>query len=306
MRGFITDPDALGGLNLADDLPEPEPAENELVMEVHAYGINRGELFLLQQRAEGWRPGQDVSGVVLRAAADGSSPPEGTRIVGIVDSQGWAERINVPTRWTAVLPDGVSFEQAASLPIAGLTALRALRVDGPLLGRRVLVTGATGGVGQFAVQLAIVAGAHVTAQVSSFEREEEARMLGAHEVVVSLDDETLGPFDLALDGVGGPILRDAVHRLAPGATAATYGVLAGPAELGLPDFGSSSNAKVLGFIHSYPEETKGEDLATLVRFIGEGRLTPSLGMIRDWEHTREVLDALRNRQVRGKAVLTRG
>jgi NADPH:quinone reductase len=306
MRGFITDPNAPGGLRLEDDLPEPEPAANEIVMEVHAYGINRGELFLLQQRADGWQPGQDVSGVVVRAAADGSSPPEGTRIVGIVDWAGWAERVAVPTRWTAVLPDNVSFEQAASLPIAGLTALRALRVNGPLLGRRVLVTGATGGVGQFAVQLAVAAGAHVTAQVSSLQREEEARMLGAHEIVVSLDDETLGPFDLVLDGVGGPILRDAVHRLAPGATAATYGVLAGPAELGLPDFSSSPNAKVMGFIHSYPEETKGEDLGTLVHFVGDGQLTPLLGMVRDWEQTREVLDALRNRQVRGKAILTRG
>src|SRR5918911_2293122 len=254
MRGFITDPDAPGGLRLAEALPEPEPAADEVVMEVHAYGINRGELFLLQQRADGWRPGQDVSGVVVHAAADGSGPPEGTRIVGIVDWGGWAERVNVPTRWTAVLPDEVSFERAASLPIAGLTALRALRVDGPLLGRRVLVTGATGGVGQFAVQLAVAAGARVTAQVSSLERGEEARWLGAHEIVVSLDDETLGPFDLVLDGVGGPILRDAVHRLAPGATAANYGTLPGPAERGLPDFGSSPNAKVMGLIHSYPEE----------------------------------------------------
>jgi len=82
-------------------------------------------------------------------------------------------------------------------------------------------------------------------------------------------------------------------------------VLAGPAELGLPDFSSSPNAKVVGFIHSYPEETKGEDLATLVRFVGEGQLNPLMGMVRDWEQTPEVLDALRNRQVRGKAILTR-
>lgn len=306
MRGFITDPNAPGGLRLAEDLPEPVPAADEVVMEVRAYGINRGELFLLQQRADGWRPGQDVSGVVVHATTDGSGPPGGTRIVGIVDREGWAERVAVPIAHAAVLPDEVSFEQAASLPIAGLTALRALRVDGPLLGRRVLVTGATGGVGQFAVQLAAAAGAHVTAQVSSLEREEEARVLGASEIVVSLEDESLGPFELALDGVGGPILRDAVHRLAPGATAATYGVLAGPAELGLPDFRSSPNAKVMGFVHSYPEETKGEDLATLVRFVSEGRLNPLLGMVRDWEETREVLDALQNHRVRGKAVLTRG
>ena len=123
MRGFITDPNSPGGLRLAGDLPEPEPAANEVLMEVRAYGINRGELFLLQQRADGWRPGQDVSGVVVRAAADGSGPPESTRIVGIVDREGWAERVAVPTRWTAVLPDEVSFEQAVSLPIAGCMML---------------------------------------------------------------------------------------------------------------------------------------------------------------------------------------
>src|SRR4051812_1914554 len=261
MRGFITDPNAPGGLRLADDLPEPVPAANEVVIEVHAYGINRGELFLLQQRADGWRPGQDVSGVVGRAAADGSSPPEGTRIVGIVDGEGWAERVTIPTRWIAVLPDEVSFEQAASLPIAGLTALRALRVNGPLLGRRVLVTGATGGVGQFAVQLAVAAGARVTAQVSSLEREEEARKLGAHEVAVGLDDEGLGPFHLICDGVGGPLLRDAVHRMAPGGTAVLYGAVGGAAELGLADFGRSArNGKVMGFFHAEPQDTKGADL----------------------------------------------
>src|ERR687889_357523 len=105
MHGFITDLNAPGGLRLADDLPEPEPAANEVLMEVRAYGVNRGELFLLQQRADGWRPGQDVSGVVVRAAADGSGPPEGTRIVGLAEWHGWAEHVPVPTVRLATLPD---------------------------------------------------------------------------------------------------------------------------------------------------------------------------------------------------------
>jgi NADPH:quinone reductase-like Zn-dependent oxidoreductase len=305
MRGYITDPSSHGGLRLADDLLEPEPALNELLLEVHAYSVNRGELFLLQQRPDGWRPGQDVAGVVVRAAGDGSGPAEGERVVGIVDGAGWSERVPVLTRWAARLPEAVSFAQGASLPIAGLTALRALRVDGPLLGRRVLVTGATGGVGQFGVQLAVTAGARVTALVRTPAGEELVRALGAHEVVTSLDDDLLGPFDLVLEGVGGTVLQGTVHRLAPGGAVVAYGAMAGPTPLSFLDFRSAPLGKVVGLFHGYPEETKGADIGTLADLVGDGRLEPLLGLVRDWEETREVLEALRNGNVRGKAVLTR-
>ena len=78
------------------DLPEPQPAANEALVEVRAFSLNRGELRLMQTRPEGWRPGQDISGVVLRAAADGGGPPAGTRIVALCDNAGWAERAAVP------------------------------------------------------------------------------------------------------------------------------------------------------------------------------------------------------------------
>jgi NADPH2:quinone reductase len=305
MRGYITDPAAPGGLRLAANLPEPEPAPHELLLEVRAFGVNRGELFLLRQRPNGWRPGQDVAGVVVRAARDGNGPAEGERVVGVVDGAGWSERVRVPTNWAAHLPDIVSFDQAASLPIAGLTALRALRVGGPVLGRRVLVTGAMGGVGQFAVQLAVYSGAYVTALIHSPEDEEEMRVLGAHEVVTSLDDASLGPFELVLEGVGGTVLQDAVHRLAPGGTVAAYGALTGPSQLSFLDFGSAPLGKLVGLFHAYPQETKGADIGTLADMVADGRLDPILGLVRDWEETREVLEALRNGQVNGKAVLTR-
>ncbi len=305
MRGFITDPSAPGGLRRAEDLPQREPEPNEFLLEVGAFSLNRGELASLLRNPDGWRPGQDVAGVVLRQAADGSGPPEGARIVGIVPRAGWAERVPVETLHAAVLPDSVSFEQAATLPIAGLTALRALRVGGPLLGRRVLVTGATGGVGQFAVQLAVAAGAHVTAHVSGPERENEARSLGAHEVVWSLEDDSLGRFNLVADGVCGSVLKAAVHRLVPGGTAVTYGVLDGPAELSLMDFVGASHAKVMGLFHNVPEHEKGADLAIMAGLIADGRLVPRISLVRDWSETLAALDALRNREVRGKAVLIR-
>lgn len=305
MRGLITDPEANGGIRLADDLAEPEPEGNELVLDVRAFAVNRGEIFLLQQRANGWRPGQDVSGIVEVAAADGSGPVAGTRVVAIVEGAGWADRVAVPTNHLAALPDNVSFEQAASLPIAGLTALRALRVDGAVVGRRVLITGATGGVGQFAVQLAAVAGAHVTALVHRDDQAGDARKLGADEVVTSLEDESLGPFDLVLDGVGGSVLQSSVHRLAQGGTVATYGSLGGPAQLWMADFRSAPLGKVVGFFHAYPQEEKGADLAALVRFVASGRLDPLITLTRPWTQINEVLQAMRDGQVRGKAVLIR-
>ena len=81
MRGIITDPGGQGGLRLADDLPEPSPAPGEVVLAVRAFSINAGEISLVGQRPDGWRPGQDTAGVAVRAAADGSGPPAGTRLV---------------------------------------------------------------------------------------------------------------------------------------------------------------------------------------------------------------------------------
>lgn len=145
MRGVVTDSKSPGGLRLADDLPEPGPAADELVLSVRAFSINAGEDSLIEQRPDGWRPGQDTAGIAVTAAANGSGPAAGTRVVAYPEWEGWAERIAVPVNWVAPLPDAVSFEQAATLPVTGLTALRAVRIGGALLGRNVLVTGATGG-----------------------------------------------------------------------------------------------------------------------------------------------------------------
>jgi len=305
MRGFITDPAGRGGLRLDGDLPEPDPAVDEVVVRVRAYAVNHDEANLIARRPHWWRPGQDVAGVVIRAADNGSGPAEGDRVVCYLDERGWAERVAVPGHRTAVLDDRVSFEEGAALPIAGLTALRALRVGGAVLGRRVLITGATGGVGQCAVQLAVAAGARVTALVSGAERVAQARELGAHQIVTSLDDETLGPFHLVMDGIGGPLTAQAVRRIAPGGHLAWYGNIGGAAQLRLSDFYSQGwNAHIVGFISPVPEETMGEDLGILVSLVADGRLTPLIGARLDWEHTADAFAAMADRTLRGKAVLT--
>lgn len=304
MRGYITDPGADKGLRFATDLPEPTVAANELLIDVRAYAVNRGELDLLRMRPDNWRPGQDLSGVVLATATDGSGPPVGTQIVGVVDGASWSERVAVPTAWASPLPVGVSFAQAASLPVAGLTAYRALLRGGGILGREVLVLGASGGVGQFAIQLAVAAGARVTAQVTNPERFDEARRLGATNVTVNLTEDGIGQFDLILVGVLGDTLTRAVRHLRPGGLAAVYGASGGAAELGAAELLGAPNARIMGIIGSQPEDERGSDLGILAGFVADGRLEPVLGEVRGWEDTPVVLDGLRQRSVRGKAVLT--
>jgi NADPH:quinone reductase-like Zn-dependent oxidoreductase len=306
MLGYVTDPGAPAGLDRRE-LPDPGPGPHDVLIEVRAYAINRGELHLLEQRADGWRPGQDLAGIVAQAAADGTGPAPGTRVVGVADGAAWAQRATVPSHRVAALPDDVAFADAAALPVAGLTALRTLREGGDLLGRRVLITGATGGVGSFAVQLAVAGGAHVTALVSGAARADAARALGAHAVVTTLDEDA-GRFDTVLDGVGGSVLRDAVHRLRSRGTVVAYGAAGGrePTPLAFYDFaGEPALGRLVGFfIYATGEETFGADLAALAAMVADGRLRVDRGDTRDWSETREALDDLRRRRVTGKVVLT--
>jgi NADPH:quinone reductase-like Zn-dependent oxidoreductase len=305
MRGWITDPGGDAGLRLASDLPEPEPAANEAVVEVRAYSLNRGELGLISRRPDGFRPGQDIAGIVVEAAADGSGPKTGTRVVSAVDWHGWAERVATPVELMAVLPDNVSFEQAATLPVAGLTALSALRFGGSLVGRRVLITGATGGVGQFAVQIAVAAGAHVTAVVSSEARVPEARELGAHAVLTPPIPESIELFHHVLEGVGGTSLVESMRSTVPGGTIAFYGTVGGPSTITLADFQRRSSVSIRSHIlDAEPGRRTGEELARLVTLVSDGRLRPLIGLKLDWTQTPEAIRALADRAVRGKAVLT--
>jgi NADPH:quinone reductase len=285
------------------EIAEPELRPSEALVAVHAFSLNRGELRLFQVRPEGWRPGQDIAGVVLKQAADGSGSPAGSRVVALCDWEGWAERAAVPSHRIAPIADNVSFGAAASLPVAGLTALRALRHGAPLLGKRVLVTGAAGGVGNLAVQLAARSGARVTAVVGNPERGRILDGLGAAEIVTGID-QAQGRFELILEAAGGASLKAAIERVEHRGTVVIFGNSSGqPTELNFRDFAEHQNARIQGFHYftSEPEERFGPDLGLLARLVADGSLKPRI-VEHDWRELPGVGPLLRDRQIAGKAI----
>lgn len=287
------------------EVEDPKPAANEALIEVRSFSVNRGELILLARRDEGWRPGQDVAGVVVAAAADGTGPAEGTRVVGLADWEGWAQYVPLPASRLAALPDNVTFDQAATLGIAGLTALRLIRRVPPLIGKRILVTGAAGGVGRFLVELAHGAGATVTAVVSTPERGAGLPELGARHVVTDIHTAP-GPFDVVFESVGGDQLAASIDLIAAEGTILLYGNSS--RESTQLDFVTllrgHLGAKLDTFQYAMDGDPDDVDLAILVDLVATGRLHPTIGRTASWRDLNDALTALRNRQILGKAVLT--
>ena len=305
-RAVVVDPEAPGRLVIRP-VAEPAPDRAEAVVRVRALSLNRGEVRRSGMAAAGWRPGWDLAGVVERAAADGSGPRAGARVVGLLPEGAWAERVAVPTHALAELPDKVTFAQAATFPVAGLTALYALGKGGLLLGRRVLVTGASGGVGDFAVQLARLAGAHVTASARRADQTAALRQLGAHEVVVG-DDIPAGPrYDVIIESVGGRTLGTALAALERGGVCVTLGVSASSeVAFDARTFFVSGRATLYGFylFTELGNEPASVGLRRLADLVAAGQLAPHISLERPWGEIGQVAGDLMARRFPGKAVLT--
>lgn len=305
MRALVAAPELRGGLEIRD-VGELQPAANQTLVAVRAVSLNRGECLTLRSEIDGWRPGWDLAGVVVKPAADGTGPHEGARVVGWVNGGAWAELAAVRTDHVAELPDTLSFETAATLPVAGLTAAGTLSVEGSLLGRRVAITGAAGGVGRFAVQLARMAGAHVTAIVGRLERAEGLVYLGAHEVHVGLSPEG-EPFELILESAGGASLDAAVSRVTSDGVIVSFGNSSGDRANFDPRTFFRKGAPVMrGYFVTHEllqGKTGRSQLAALAGLVADGRLESRIDLTVPWAEAASAIDALLERRVSGKAVL---
>ncbi|WP_433252290.1 zinc-binding dehydrogenase [Streptosporangium sp. CA-135522] len=214
----------------------PEPRADEALVKVEAFSVNRGETFQLEAPRSGWRPGKDIAGLVVQAAADGSGPAACRRVVGHPPAAGWAE---------------------------------------------------------------------ITAVTSSAERGGRLTELGAAAVIHDLADAD-GTYDLVLESTGGENLPLALARLARRGALIWFGQAGRrPVTLDFFDFFKGPESATLRHFHYADSDTPyGEDLATLVRLVATGRLHPELGLVADWAETAHVLTELRERRIRGNAVLT--
>lgn len=281
-------------------------------MQVDSISLNRGEIVAALKRAQdGWKPGWDFAGTVVRAAADGTGPAVGARVAGFKTSGAWAEVIAVDTQSVAALPDSIGFEVASTLPVAGLTALYALEKAPSLLGSEVLVTGASGGLGQFATQLALLGGASVTAAVHRNAPQMPAGASAARFRIVSMDATGLAElrsrrYDLIVESVGGDVFSAAAESVAFGGTlVALGGTRSSIGTFDIRSFFNIGRARIYGFniFDEAIEKPASAGLHRLFKLIETGRLVAPVtyrGSITDLDRVaRELLES----KIPGKAVL---
>ncbi|BAZ50630.1 alcohol dehydrogenase [Nostoc sp. NIES-4103] len=308
IRAVIVDPNVPGRLALSE-VAAPKPALDEALVRVEAISLNRGEVKRSTSAEAGWQPGWDLAGIVETPAADGSGPPQGARVVGLRRAGAWAELVSVSTNALAELPPSVSFAQAATLPVAGLTAYHTVVKGGSVLGRPVLVTGASGGVGYFAIQLARLSGAQVTAHIRQPGYKTLVTEAGARSLVIGEDlspAKEYGPYHLIVESVGGKTLGIALSLLAQDGKAVLYGV-SGGAEVtfNAAEFFGTGGVSLYG-LRLFDElrfESAAIGLKRLLTLVEAGQLRPHIDVEASWTQIADVAQKLLDRRFPGKAVL---
>lgn len=299
------------------EIEKPELTEGRVLVRVKAAGVNMAEWHLMAgkptlvrlamglPRPKNPQLGEDLAGVVEAVGPGVTRFAVGDEVFGSGGGS-WAEFARSKEEYLQPLPTGVTFEEAAAVPMAGYTALQALRVVGSLEKKHVAITGAGGGVGSFLVQLAAARGARVTA-VCSAGKAEFVRRLGAHDVLdYATTDPTEGErrFDHVLDFAGGLPLKRWRRVIKPG------GILVlGGAENGGSFLGPLSRSIAAPFTRGLKIVTlmangDTDDLAELARLLETGELRSTLSQTYPLAEAARAVKALRAAEHPGKIVLT--
>jgi NADPH:quinone reductase-like Zn-dependent oxidoreductase len=308
MRALVADPTASPALSLAD-VPEPAPGPGQLLLDVEATSVNRGEVRTAGKQPPGTVIGWDVAGTVAALGEGVSEFDVGERVVAMSPAGGaFAERVVVPAEWTAPLPSACDDVTAATLPVAGVTAVGILRLARVHAGDRVLVTGAAGGVGLFAVQLAVQAKATVTGQAGSEERAATVRATGADVLVHPGDGAPVdGEFDVVLDGIGGPMLGPLLDATTTGGRVVVYGNSSDAESTFRVERFYSKGVTILGFrvFTSVPPSQAVKDMANLADQAASGALSVKVQATAPLADALPLIRDLYDRKVTGKVVITR-
>jgi NADPH2:quinone reductase len=307
MRALVADATASPALSLAD-VPEPAPGPGELLLDMEAASVNRGEVRTAGRQPPGTVIGWDVAGTVAALGGGVTTFDVGERVLALSPGGGsFAERVVVPAEWAAPLPTACDFVTAATLPVAGVTAVGILRLARTHAGDRVLVTGAAGGVGQFTLQLALQARATVTGQAGGEERAVAVRATGAEALVHPGDGSPVdGEFDVVLDGIGGPMVGPLLDATARYGRVVVYGNSAdAPSTFRVEAF-YQKGITIFGFrvFTSVPPTQAVKDMASLADQAAAGTLAVTVQATAPIADALPLIGDLYERKVTGKVVIT--
>jgi NADPH2:quinone reductase len=303
-----------------DEVPEPEPGPDEVLLQVHVAGVN----FADTERRRGlFNPnaplprmlGLEAAGIVSAIGSRVDPALRGRRVATLAEGA-YAEFVTVPASGLVTLPDNVSFEVAAAVPVQGLTAYHLVHTVSQIhVGQSVLVHAAAGGVGGLAVQLAKAAGARVFGTVSSAAKAELVRELGADEVirydhedvVAEVRQRTGGQgVDLVLDAVGASTWAGSLQALAPFGHLVSYGSASGLPPLVDVEtlFDKSLKVSAYWLLTPHPPGLHHRALESLIQDVSKGKLRILLGMKLPLVECAEAHRRMEGRETMGKVVLT--
>jgi NADPH:quinone reductase-like Zn-dependent oxidoreductase len=301
------------------EVEKPTPGDDQVLIKVYAASVNAydwhlltADIFLVRLLGGGLfkpketRPGADIAGRVEAVGGNVKQFRPGDEVFGEISHGGFAEYACAPESRLALKPVNLSFEQAAAVPMAALTALQGLRDEGQIHpGQNVLINGASGGVGTFAVQIAKSFGALVTA-VCSPRNLDQARSLGADQVIdyTKEDFTTSGQqYDLILAANGYHPLSDYKRALTPrGIYVMAGGSMAQIFQaMLLGSWMSKSGGKKMGGVSAKMDQ---RDLGSIKELIEAGKVKPVIDRSYPLSRAAEALGYLGAGHARGKVVIT--